>query len=498
MSRGSNQINNSRKCNILWVGDLEPEVDEKYLRSIFGQNHNVKSIHIYKDKITNGKVNFAFLEFDTADIAEQVLHLFNGKEKPRYGKPFKINWGNPRTKRDRPPNMYGMNQMMPGRFPPMGGNFNPRMMPNMMGMQRMYPGMGMNPGMFPPMMGHQMRTNPEKRGENQIFSIYVGDLDEYCEQKDLTEFFQSKYRSVVGAKIIKDFTTKKNKGFGFVNFEDGNESELAIAEMNGKIFRGKRIKTGKSYTKYSNHGAAGPRSHGMFPMMNRGMNPQMGMPMGMRRPMMSGGFPAQPYPMMNRQMDPNFQKNMGRGYIKPGMNDPRAMTGERGVPKENTNQTGHYRKTVDKGSPSKKPSYMISTTQEVNQKNEKPESSERSRTEDVTKENDKKDEKEENNIRKRKSSRNGMNNKDNKDTKNTDLKDSLENKKKLIVKNSQKEKDSSDNELKSTSKTNRKEKEDIPNQIEKKEETSKDKPNSVHKDLLKKRGEMDNDGDMNI
>ena len=49
-------IDPNRKCNTLWIGDLETTVDERYLHSIFGVDYKIQSIHVYKDKLTNGKV----------------------------------------------------------------------------------------------------------------------------------------------------------------------------------------------------------------------------------------------------------------------------------------------------------------------------------------------------------------------------------------------------------------------------------------------------------
>jgi RNA recognition motif-containing protein len=351
------------------VGDLEPEVDEKYLRNVFGQNQNVKSIHIYKDKITNGKVNYAFLEFETPDIAEKVLHLFNGKEKPRFGKPFKINWGNQKSKRERPSNMFGgvPPQYGNNRFQGMPGGFNHRMNPmmphpGMPGMRGMYPGNGMNPGMLPPppMMNPQYKNMyPPGRGgpDPGVFSIYVGDLDGFCEQHHLADFFKGKYKSVTGAKVIKDHVTKKNKGFGFVHFDDGNEAEIAIKEMNGKMFMGRRIKTGRSFAKNQNMGMQQHRNP-MY-MMGRGMHPQM----GMGRPMMP--YPRQPY-MMGRppHLDQNQQKNLMIQKQRNPYHEQSQMMDRQPRP-SNPHEIGHYRKTSNsKMSPHKQPSYMISSKNE--------------------------------------------------------------------------------------------------------------------------------------
>lgn len=51
-----NGIDPNRKCNTLWIGDLEKNVDESYLQNIFGEDYKIVSVHVYKDKLTNGKV----------------------------------------------------------------------------------------------------------------------------------------------------------------------------------------------------------------------------------------------------------------------------------------------------------------------------------------------------------------------------------------------------------------------------------------------------------
>lgn len=364
MQKESKYMHNSRKCNTLWVGDLEPEVDEKYLSNVFGQSYNVKSIHIYKDKITNGKVNYAFLEFETPDIAEKVLNYFNGKEKPRYGKPFKINWGNQKSRQNRP--MFGNRPPYAhGQFQGMPRGFNPRMppgmMPGMMGMRGMYPAMPMPPGMFPPMMPPHPKSGYNKKpGKNPaVISIYVGDLDSFCEQHNLVDFFKSKYNSVVGGKIIKDFATKKNKGYGFVHFEDPDEADKAIQEMNGKMFMGRRIRTGKSFSKTQMMRTQNQRNH-MFNMMNRGMHP-MAMPMNMRGPMMP--YPRHPGMMGRPGMDQNHHKNMPL-HMKNRHHAYGHSKGQGHPQRPNSQAIDHYRRASRKSSYEKKPNYMISSNQE--------------------------------------------------------------------------------------------------------------------------------------
>ena len=80
-------------------------------------------------------------------------------------------------------------------------------------------------------------------------SIYVCDLSQSVNSEKLISFFKSKYKSVIGAKIIIDPSTKLSKGYGFVTFSDDKEKEKAIVEMNGKILNNKPIKTGNAQYK---------------------------------------------------------------------------------------------------------------------------------------------------------------------------------------------------------------------------------------------------------
>ena len=76
--------------------------------------------------------------------------------------------------------------------------------------------------------------------------IYVGNLDPLVNDITLFNFFKSKYKSVLKAKIIKD--NGKSKRYGFVTFKKGNEYRKSLIEMNGVFFEGANIRV-KEYIK---------------------------------------------------------------------------------------------------------------------------------------------------------------------------------------------------------------------------------------------------------
>ena len=68
--------------------------------------------------------------------------------------------------------------------------------------------------------------------------LYVGNLSFETTENDLKELF-GQTGSVETVRIITDRDTGRSKGFGFVEMQDGGDK--AIAEMNGKDFKGRAL-----------------------------------------------------------------------------------------------------------------------------------------------------------------------------------------------------------------------------------------------------------------
>jgi len=68
--------------------------------------------------------------------------------------------------------------------------------------------------------------------------LYVGNLSFETTESDLKELFQQ-MGAVETVRIITDRDTGRSKGFGFVGMQDGGDK--AIAEMNGKDFKGRAL-----------------------------------------------------------------------------------------------------------------------------------------------------------------------------------------------------------------------------------------------------------------
>ncbi len=71
-------------------------------------------------------------------------------------------------------------------------------------------------------------------------NLYVGNLSYQVTDDDLNALF-SQFGKVKSAKVIIDRDTQRSKGFGFVEMENDDEAQDAIAALNGKENKGRNI-----------------------------------------------------------------------------------------------------------------------------------------------------------------------------------------------------------------------------------------------------------------
>ncbi|KAJ3282479.1 hypothetical protein HK104_010873 [Borealophlyctis nickersoniae] len=172
----------------LWMGDLEPWMDEPYIKQLWyslGETVNVKMI---RDRATGGNAGYCFVDFVGTAAAMKALNTVNGTVIPGTTRVFKLNWAS-------------------------GGGLN------------------------------------DRRDMGPEYSIFVGDLDptvtDYMlfrrcwdkytglELNHPKSLFQGTYVSCKSAKVVTDPHTGQARGYGFVRFYDEAEAQRAIHEMQG-------------------------------------------------------------------------------------------------------------------------------------------------------------------------------------------------------------------------------------------------------------------------
>ncbi|KAK3629291.1 hypothetical protein LTR56_018178 [Elasticomyces elasticus] len=227
----------------LWMGELEPWIDENFVRSVwFGMGYQV-NVKMIRDKFSGSNAGYCFVDFEGTDAATRALQL-NGQMIPNSNRQFKLNWAS-------------------------GGGLADR--------------------------------SRDDRGPE--YSIFVGDLGPEVNEYVLMSLFQNKYRTCKSAKIMSDPISGMSRGYGFVRFSDEQEQQSALNEMQGVYCgnRPMRISTATPKNK-SGGGAPGMMGGGGMPggPQQQG-GPGMGM-YSMGAPPM--GYYGAPQPM-NQFTDPN-------------------------------------------------------------------------------------------------------------------------------------------------------------------------------------------------
>jgi len=75
--------------------------------------------------------------------------------------------------------------------------------------------------------------------------IYVGNLSFNTADEHLAQMFQP-FGAVSSAHVIKDKLTDRSRGFGFVEMDNNEEADKAIAALNGKDVEGRALKVSEA------------------------------------------------------------------------------------------------------------------------------------------------------------------------------------------------------------------------------------------------------------
>lgn len=62
----------------LWIGDIEPWMDEQYIMGLFNKYAVVQQVKLIRDKLKGSPVGYGFVEFPNHEIAKNVFMTLNG------------------------------------------------------------------------------------------------------------------------------------------------------------------------------------------------------------------------------------------------------------------------------------------------------------------------------------------------------------------------------------------------------------------------------------
>jgi RNA recognition motif-containing protein len=79
-------------------------------------------------------------------------------------------------------------------------------------------------------------------------NIYVGNLPYSVRDPELRAAFEP-FGRVLSAEVIFDKRTRRSRGYGFVEMENDEEAQKAIASLNGSDFQGRELRVDASQPK---------------------------------------------------------------------------------------------------------------------------------------------------------------------------------------------------------------------------------------------------------
>uniref|UniRef100_A0A1A7YM15 Nucleolysin TIAR n=2 Tax=Iconisemion striatum TaxID=60296 RepID=A0A1A7YM15_9TELE len=97
-------------------------------------------------------------------------------------------------------------------------------------------------------LGKEVKVNwattpsSQKKDTSNHFHVFVGDLNPEITTEDVRAAF-SPFGKISDARVVKDMTTGKSKGYGFVSFYNKLDAENAIINMTGQWLGGRQIRT---------------------------------------------------------------------------------------------------------------------------------------------------------------------------------------------------------------------------------------------------------------
>ena len=86
--------------------------------------------------------------------------------------------------------------------------------------------------------------------------LYCGNLSYNVSNSDLDQIF-GEFGSVQSAEVIMDRDTGRSKGFGFVEMQNDQDAQAAIAGVNGKEHDGRTLTVNEARPKEERRGGGG-------------------------------------------------------------------------------------------------------------------------------------------------------------------------------------------------------------------------------------------------
>ncbi|THF95567.1 hypothetical protein TEA_006224 [Camellia sinensis var. sinensis] len=240
----------------LYVGDLDPTVNEGQLYDLFSQVAQVVSVRVCRDQARRTSLGYAYVNFGSAQDAANALELLNFSLVN--GRPIRIMFSHrdPSIRKSGYANVFIKNldtsidnKALNDTFAAFGTVISCKVAIDANGQSKGYGfvqfeqeeaaqnaikrlnGMLINDKQV--YVGLFVRRQERSRGNGspKFTNIYVKNFSENTTDEELKKFFGS-YGPITSAVVMRD-GNGKSRCFGFVNFQNPDDAAAAVENLNG-------------------------------------------------------------------------------------------------------------------------------------------------------------------------------------------------------------------------------------------------------------------------
>ncbi|XP_019731418.1 ELAV-like protein 3 isoform X3 [Hippocampus comes] len=232
----------------LYVSGLPKTMSQKDMEQLFSQYGRIITSRILVDQVTAGiSRGVGFIRFDKRNEAEEAIKGLNGQKPLGAAEPITVKFANNPSQKTGQALLTQLYQTAARRYtgplhhqtqrfsviPSLGKGPDPNIsskpiLDNLLnasyGVKRFSP---ITIDSMTSLAGVNL-TGPTGAG----WCIFVYNLSPEADESVLWQLF-GPFGAVTNVKVIRDFTTNKCKGFGFVTMTNYDEAAMAIASLNG-------------------------------------------------------------------------------------------------------------------------------------------------------------------------------------------------------------------------------------------------------------------------